>query len=57
MTEQTKMVVPPMLYLPVQDDAELEKTVALRRLVDGRIGLIAFTALDRLVSACGNNQE
>ena len=57
MTEQPEMVVPPMLYLPVQNDSEFEKAVALRRLGDGRTGLIAFSALDRLVTACGDNQE
>lgn len=57
MTEPSQVIVPPMPYLPVQADAELEKVVTLRRLGDGRTGLIAFTALDRLVDSCGNNQE
>ena len=38
MTEQPETIMPPMLYLPVQNDSEFEKVVALRRLGDGRTG-------------------
>lgn len=49
--------VPPVLYLPVKDHPELEKVAVIRQLADGRSALIAFTALDRLVDACGERQE
>ncbi len=45
-----------MIYLPVQAAGQ-ERFVALRRpLADGRMSLIAFSALDRLVDACGDRQ-
>lgn len=50
-------LVPPILYLPLmrgstQDDPQVQ----LRRLKDDRIALLAYTALDRLVDRCGENQ-
>lgn len=50
-------VIPPVLYLPARpgatsDHAEIE----LRRLVDGRVALLAYTALDRLGDGCGPDQ-
>ncbi len=54
----SKPVVPPMLYLPCDgfrsDDEEL--SVDFRRMGDGRLSLLAYTALDRLVNCCGQDQ-
>lgn len=49
--------VPPVLYLPLhrsstQDDPRAE----IRELKDGRLALLAYTALDRLAQLCGENQ-
>ena len=48
-------VLPPYLYLPcaraVSDPADA--IVDLRYLSDGRIALLGYTALDRLLSCCG----
>ena len=49
-------IVPPVIYLPVQADPELGHLALRRALADGRVGLIAFTALDRLIDACGDHQ-
>lgn len=57
MAEQPPMIVPPMVYLPVHDEPDLEKVAAMRPLADGRIALLAFSALDRLIGACGPHQE
>lgn len=52
-------VVPPMLYVPVGDypDNVHDLTVDFRRLPDGRLALFAYTALDRLIAACGAAQS
>lgn len=57
MADAPPLIVPPVIYLPVRDDASLEKIAAMRKLNDGRMALLAFSALDRLVDACGPNQE
>ncbi|WP_449283329.1 SAV_915 family protein [Leucobacter sp.] len=51
------VIVPPVLYLPVVEgqDAPGQEFV-VRSLTDGRDGLLAYTALDRLVRACGEEQ-
>jgi hypothetical protein len=49
-------VIPPMLYLPVSDHPDGGHTAIVRELSDGRSGLLAYTALDRLVRRCGPNQ-
>ncbi|HET8929448.1 MAG TPA: SAV_915 family protein [Acidimicrobiales bacterium] len=50
--------LPPYLYLPcaqaVSDPADA--VVDLRYLSDGRMALLAYTALDRLASCCGDMQ-
>ncbi|PXY19796.1 SAV_915 family protein [Prauserella endophytica] len=51
--------LPPVLYLPtapIAADGTGETTVELRRTGDGRIALLAYTALDRLVECCGEHQ-
>lgn len=50
-------VVPPVLYLPLHrsstpDDPQVE----VRELKDGRLALLAYTALDRLGDLCGQQQ-
>lgn len=59
MTEDApqKPTVPPMLYVPVEyPQLGNELSIEFRRLDDGRLALIAYTALDRLVKGCGPNQ-
>jgi len=50
--------LPPVLYLPcvahVSDPAQAR--VELRDTKDGRVALLAYTALDRLVRCCGPGQ-
>jgi hypothetical protein len=50
--------LPPVLYLPcvahVSDPAQAR--VELRETKDGRVALLAYTALDRLVRCCGHGQ-
>lgn len=55
--EARRAEVPPVLYLPVTGRgsgrfAEIE----LRRTNDGRTALLAYTAMDRLVTCCGPHQ-
>lgn len=49
---------PPVVYLPcvepVPDPAQAR--VAMRTTRDGRIALLAYSALDRLHTCCGRNQ-
>ncbi|WP_307219877.1 SAV_915 family protein [Microbacterium sp. SORGH_AS_0888] len=46
-----------MLYLPLVDNPLSEGQMAVvRRMADGRQGLLAYTALDRLAANCGMNQ-
>lgn len=55
--EQPEVIVPPVLYLPIMDNPESEGQMAIvRRLGDGRKGLLAYTALDRLADKCGTEQ-
>ncbi len=50
-------IVPPALYLPVIDLPDDQgRGFAVRPLTDGRTGLLAYTALDRLASCCGDEQ-
>jgi hypothetical protein len=50
------VIVPPMLYLPVFEHPEGGQYAIVRELADGRTGLLAYTALDRLADKCGANQ-
>jgi hypothetical protein len=51
-------MVPPVLYIPVQDfQPESDNlTIDFRKLPDGRVALLAYTALDRLTAGCGTAQ-
>ncbi|MGH3880609.1 MAG: SAV_915 family protein [Actinophytocola sp.] len=49
--------LPPVVYVPCSDDIQAgELTVDLRPTRDGRVALLVYSALDRLVSCCGPNQ-
>lgn len=55
--EQPEVIVPPVLYLPLVDNPESAGRMAVvRTLADGRRGLLAYTALDRLAAQCGADQ-
>jgi hypothetical protein len=56
LTSGPPVIVPPMLYLPVRPHPEGGNFPEVRTLVDGRRALLAYTALDRLADACGENQ-
>lgn len=56
---QTRQVIPPVMYLPASpgDGADGEPAeIEMRRLLDGRVALLAYTALDRLADCCGSEQ-
>lgn len=49
--------LPPVVYVPCSDDIQDgELSVDLRPIRDGRVALLVYSALDRLVSCCGPNQ-
>jgi hypothetical protein len=54
----SRPAVPPMLYLPCDGfrSVDEELLVDFRRMRDGRLALLAYTALDRLVNCCGQDQ-
>lgn len=55
--DAARPVVPPLLYVPIEEpQVGNELTIEFRRLADGRLALLAYTALDRLVSGCGPRQ-
>jgi hypothetical protein len=54
--------LPSVVYVPTGahtaggDPQEAHSTVELRRTGDGRVALLAYSALDRLVACCGEHQ-
>lgn len=51
------MSAPPVVYLPVETDAEGQVTdIRMIKLEDGRVALLAYTALDRFIDAWGEHQ-
>ncbi|MGL4176780.1 MAG: SAV_915 family protein [Dermatophilaceae bacterium] len=55
--EKRRAAVPPVVYLPVTGRGEGRfAEVELRRTNDGRTALLAYTAMDRLLSCCGPHQ-
>lgn len=51
------MPPPPVVYVPVRpDEAGNLSDIAMIRLADGRVALLAYTALDRLLTCCGMDQ-
>lgn len=48
---------PPVVYLPVDTDADGQvRDIKMIRLQDGRVALLAYTALDRFIDAWGEHQ-
>lgn len=54
--EQARRQVPPVVYLPVSGVEDRTHEVELRPTKDGRVALLAYTALDRLAACCGPHQ-
>lgn len=53
-----QLPAPPVVYLPVETDAGGQVTdFKMLKLGDGRIALLAYTALDRLIDAWGDYQS
>ena len=50
------VIIPPVLYLPVLDLPEGGQIAIVKEMTDGRRGLLAYTALDRLADKCGELQ-
>lgn len=54
----SKITFPPVVYVPCSplnpEDEEL--SVDLRRTRDGKLALLVYSALDRLVTCCGEQQ-
>ncbi len=48
--------VPPVLYVPARHGGVDEVELELSTLADGRVAALAYTSLDRLVTACGSAQ-
>jgi len=61
----TNPSLPPVLYVPAgqhsttksADGTEIYSTIELRRTDDGRTALMVYSALDRLISCCGEHQS
>lgn len=55
---ESEGMVPPVLYVPiVRGSSQDDPRVPMPRLKDGRVALLAYTALDRLTSMCGPAQN
>lgn len=53
----TRVMSPPVVYLPCAlDEAGEVAEIRMVRLRDGRVALMAYSALDRLLRACGEAQ-
>lgn len=51
------MSAPPVVYLPVDTDADGQVSdIRMIKLADGRVALLAYTALDRFIDAWGEHQ-
>lgn len=56
-SERPQTIVPPVLYLPCAGPpTEWGTEVEMRRTKDGRVALLAYTALDRLIDCLGPDQ-
>lgn len=52
------VAAPPVVYLPVDVDADGQVSdIKMIRLGDGRVALLAYTALDRFIDAWGEHQS
>lgn len=49
---------PPVVYLPVLAEVQqvADAQIMLRRMRDGRVACLAYSALDRLLTSCGEDQ-
>ena len=54
--ESQRPVIPPVVYLPCRTPGEWGAEVEMRRTKDGRVALLAYTALDRLADCMGPHQ-
>lgn len=55
--QEQRAKVPPMLYLPTNGrGGERFAEIEMRRMHDGRVALLAYTAMDRLMNCCGPAQ-
>ncbi|MFZ4843220.1 SAV_915 family protein [Mycetocola saprophilus] len=52
----SETIIPPVLYLPIYIGVEGQQSVVVREQATGTRALLAFTALDRLATQCGNEQ-
>ncbi|OLT44712.1 hypothetical protein BJF85_19775 [Saccharomonospora sp. CUA-673] len=55
----TNPQLPPVVYLPTgphDGEATQQADIELRRTPDGRLALLAYSAVDRLVECCGPHQ-
>ncbi|WP_026360321.1 SAV_915 family protein [Amycolatopsis nigrescens] len=54
----TNPELPPVIYVPTTPhrNGNTESSIELRRTGDGRLALLAYSALDRLVACCGEHQ-
>lgn len=50
--------IPPVLYVPIHEEVAdpTQARVEYRATQDGRVAVLAYTALDRLIEGCGNGQ-
>ncbi|MCA0336124.1 MAG: hypothetical protein LCH66_04540 [Actinobacteria bacterium] len=55
--ERQRAMIPPVVYLPVVGVDGRDHEVEMRTTNDGRIALLAYTALDRLAACCGPGQS
>jgi len=52
-----KVHAPPVVYLPVETDAEGQVSdFKMIKLADGRVALLGYTALDRFIDCWGDHQ-
>ncbi len=56
-SSSAETVVPPVLYLPVRALPEGGLIAEVHETTDGRRAVLVFTALDRLLDACGRSQS
>ena len=50
-----RTIVPPVLYLPIIETRQGQQHFLVRNLSDGRTGVLAYSALDRLADRRGGN--
>jgi hypothetical protein len=57
-TDEAPVPLPPVVYVPARQPGpgDSEVTLEMRALEDGRVALLVYSAVDRLVAACGEHQ-